>query len=319
MICDYCRTTNSETDHRCRRCQRRLGSFATMASASKSSYPVSRQATAVAYQPDYEPVAKVQAAKAPVFESIKGDRPAGSPSTPAHQEAMQSVMFAIRNATKIVSIDGSSDATQKTAAAAKVTATKTRTSSPPAPAFHQGVLDIFNQPNNDFRQVKSEVRRQIYCEDRVCSIQHRAAAAAVDFSFIVLSMALFAFPFVYGGGEVSLDNPLNKIMFGALFVIIPLLYKLFWAFAGADSPGAVIVGLRLTDFDGRRPGRAVRIHRVVWSGVSTFSAFLGVAWILFDEESLSWHDHITRTFLTAERVKAGRAANTGRLVDAWVN
>lgn len=317
MICDYCRTTNSETDHRCRRCQRRLGSFATMASASTSSYPVSRQATAVAYQTEYEPVAKVQAAKAPVFESIRGDRPAGSPSTPAHQEAMQSVMFAIRNAAKIVSIDGSSDAPQKSAAAPKATNVKAKTA--PAQVFHQGVLDIFDQPNNDFRQVKSEVRRQIYCQDRVSSMQHRAAAAAVDFSFIVLSMALFAFPFVYGGGDVSFDIPMNRIMFGAVFLMIPLLYKLFWAFAGADSPGAVLVGLRLTDFDGRRPGRAVRMHRVVWSGVSTFSALLGIAWILFDEESLSWHDHITRTFLTAEGLKSRQSGNTNRLVDTWVN
>ena len=225
-------------------------------------------------------------------------------------------MFAIRNATKIVSIDGSTDTVSKPAskpAAPKSVKTKSQSN------FQQEVLDLI-ESKNDFRQVQPGARTQSFCKYRVATENHRAAAAVVDFALILLSMALFASVFVYCGGEIAFDAPIEKIVFGSLGILIPFLYKLYWAVAGTDTPGAVILGLHLTDFDGRRPTRSVRIHRIVWSGVSTCSAFLGIAWILFDEESLSWHDHITQTYLTAQTYSGAEpAARNSRMVNAWAN
>jgi uncharacterized RDD family membrane protein YckC len=56
------------------------------------------------------------------------------------------------------------------------------------------------------------------------------------------------------------------------------------------------VQLRLINFDGNRPSREERLLRVLVSIVSFASLGVGLLWCLFDEEKLTWHDHITKTF-----------------------
>jgi hypothetical protein len=52
------------------------------------------------------------------------------------------------------------------------------------------------------------------------------------------------------------------------------------------------------DFDGRRPDREQRGVRQVAGLLSLLSAGLGLVWALVDEEKLTWHDHISKTFPT---------------------
>jgi uncharacterized RDD family membrane protein YckC len=56
--------------------------------------------------------------------------------------------------------------------------------------------------------------------------------------------------------------------------------------------------LRLLNFDGRPPTREQRMLRLGASFLSVLSAGLGLLWALVDEESLTWHDHISQTFPT---------------------
>jgi uncharacterized RDD family membrane protein YckC len=58
-------------------------------------------------------------------------------------------------------------------------------------------------------------------------------------------------------------------------------------------------GLRLVDFDGRKPHRDARLLRQAAGFLSLCSLGLGLVWALVDEESLTWHDHISKTFPTA--------------------
>ncbi len=290
MICEYCRTLNSETEHRCRRCQRRLGAAVT--AYASNSYPVIREATARKYEMvvDREPVAAVAVAnRAPAFESFHGER-----------SKEQSLSFPVqgslfgRDGLKVVTIDGresTAPATKKRTYAAKRPAGET---------FDQGVLDFFSAPKMEFRHIGQEVRSAVYCDYRVASVLHRALASVIDGSLILFSIALFAGIFVYGGGEFDFGPMENKLVFGSLLVLLPMIYKLFWAAAAADTPGAQYLGLRLTDFDGRRPKARERVHRVFASALSSLAAGIGLLWVFLDEESLSWQDHISGTFLTAD-------------------
>ena len=70
------------------------------------------------------------------------------------------------------------------------------------------------------------------------------------------------------------------------------------------------LGLRLTDFDGRRPQARERVHRVFASLLSSSAAGIGLFWVFLDEESLSWQDHISGTFLTADEAHRANAVNT---------
>lgn len=289
MICEYCRTLNSETEHRCRRCQRRLGAAVT--AYATNSYPVSRDATARKYDVvvDHEPLAAVGVvSRAPAFETFHGERS----KEQALSFPVQGSLFG-RDGLKVVTIDGRESAapTRKRSYSPKRSSGET---------FDQGVLDFFSAPKMEFRNVGQEVRSAVYCDYRVASVLHRALASVIDISLILFSIALFAGIFAYGGGEFDFGPMENKVVFGSLLVLLPMIYKLFWAAAGADTPGAQYLGLRLTDFDGRRPKARERVHRVFASALSSLAAGIGLLWVFLDEESLSWQDHISGTFLTAD-------------------
>jgi hypothetical protein len=52
-------------------------------------------------------------------------------------------------------------------------------------------------------------------------------------------------------------------------------------------------------FDGQRPSRGQFIGRFVVACLSLAAAGIGLIWGLIDEEKLTWHDHISKTFPTA--------------------
>lgn len=312
MICEYCRTTNAENDHRCRKCQRRLVNYTP--SFSSSSYPVSREATAR----KYEVVLESEPVSAPVavlerdaeFTSFAGGRvEASTASFPVQRR-----LFGAEN-NKLVSIDGS-EASLRTAAPRKRSTAPKRQQ---LETFDQGVLDFFGLPKLEFRELGQEVRSSLYCDYRVATVMHRALAAMVDVCMILFSIALFAGIFVYGGGEFDFGPTENKILFGSLPVILALFYQLFWAFAGAETLGAQYLRLRLTDFDGRSPKAQARVHRVLSNVLSIFASGIGLLWVFLDEETLSWHDHISGTFLTADQTNPlpSRAMSSSTASSAW--
>jgi uncharacterized RDD family membrane protein YckC len=56
--------------------------------------------------------------------------------------------------------------------------------------------------------------------------------------------------------------------------------------------------LRFINFDGSPIDRRERAIRFAAACLSFFSAGLGVLWSLADEEGLTWHDHMSKTFPT---------------------
>ena len=90
-------------------------------------------------------------------------------------------------------------------------------------------------------------------------------------------------------------------MFGAMFLMTGLTYGLVFTWAGTETPGMQWTQLRLTTFDGFPPDRRQRSVRFVASCLSRCTQ-LGLLWSLADEESLAWHDHISRTFPTPREV-----------------
>ena len=148
------------------------------------------------------------------------------------------------------------------------------------------------------REAARPFAETIYCDAPVASVQHRAVATAADVSVILIALGVFLLMFILCGGEVELNRQL-VLLLGGVGAVIGLFYRFLWCLAGGDSPGMRFAGLRLVDFDGRPPDREKRCLRLVASLLSLFSAGLGLVWALVDEESLTWHDHISKTFPTA--------------------
>jgi uncharacterized RDD family membrane protein YckC len=139
----------------------------------------------------------------------------------------------------------------------------------------------------------------IYCDAPVALPGHRLLAAAVDASMVLIGLGLFLLIFFVGGDMVvSRETAPFLIAVGA---VIALFYRSLWYFGNGDTPGMRFAGLRLVDFDGRRPDREQRGMRQVAGLLSLLAAGLGLVWALVDEESLTWHDHISKTFPTPGR------------------
>ena len=154
-----------------------------------------------------------------------------------------------------------------------------------------------------FQEPAAEVRVQpgetIDCDAPVAAPTHRLVASAVDGSLILVGVGVFLAIFFLSGGQVALDRQAFSFIIGVT-AVIALFYRALWCLANGDSPGMRFAGLRLVDFDGRRPDREQRGIRQVASLLSLLSAGLGLVWALVDEENLTWHDHISKTFPTTQ-------------------
>jgi uncharacterized RDD family membrane protein YckC len=138
----------------------------------------------------------------------------------------------------------------------------------------------------------------IYCDAPVASPQHRLVAAAVDAAVVLIALGVFLGMFVLCGGQMDLNRQMVMLLAG-VGAVIGLFYHFLWCLADGDTPGMRFAGLRLVDFDGRTPDREKRSVRMAAALLSLLSAGLGLVWALVDEENLTWHDHISKTFPTA--------------------
>lgn len=288
MHCPHCRAVNEKAEERCVHCGRRLHGGAPGPFPIRSSSPTSAAATAPALDPFADvPPAPAQPLEAPNYQpSLFRDGTAGSkvipiptltPLHPYHRDTARSA--------------------------------PQRRTSPRSPAnlrpqhrrsdHQQGHL----QQSLGFHDSPAEVRVQpgesIDCDAPVAAPTHRLVAAAVDGSLIVVAVGVFLGIFLVSGGQVSLDRQALSF-FAGVAAVISLFYRALWCLANGDSPGMRFAGLRLMDFDGRRPDREQRAVRQVASLLSLLSAGLGLVWALVDEENLTWHDHISKTFPTTQ-------------------
>jgi uncharacterized RDD family membrane protein YckC len=164
----------------------------------------------------------------------------------------------------------------------------------------QGMLDFLPQAPAKPRQLGTTVEAVIYCEAPVATTLHRAVAAALDWSMVLIGYGLFLTAFHLMGGEFALTKS-NVVVFGAMFLLIGFTYGLLFSLAGAETPGMRWTQLRLTTFDGFPPEPRQRLVRFAAASL-TRCTLLGLLWSLADEESLAWQDHISRTFPTPREV-----------------
>jgi uncharacterized RDD family membrane protein YckC len=137
----------------------------------------------------------------------------------------------------------------------------------------------------------------IYCDAPVAHVEHRLLAAGIDAGIVFASLGVFAGVFFFAGGHWE-QNPAAWAAGAVIAALITMVYQLFWALSNGDSAGLRIAELELVNFDGRRPDRGERLARILASWLSFLPGGLGLFWSLVDEETLTWHDHISKTFPT---------------------
>jgi len=280
--CRYCQAVNDGEERRCVRCGRRLHLAAPR--PAPDVYPSSASSYAAT-------------ATAPAFETFPGGAPVPEiPQEPKEaQRVRQPSLFPpSAGGSKVIPIPTLTPlGTDR-----RENSRQRRTNRPPAPPRErtphlQTALD-FHSSAGQMLPVQMDV---IVCDAPVAIPAHRMIAAAVDLSAILVAVGIFLAVFYIGGGQMVFSKQTTPFLIGVALAI-GVFYRFIWVQANCDTPGMRFANLKLVDFDGRDPTREQRGKRQIAGLLSLLSAGLGLVWAMVDEESLTWHDHISKTFPT---------------------
>ena len=269
MECRYCQAWNEADEHRCCHCGRRLRPAA--ARPAPDTYPINTS-PAPALSELYEPLAEtsIRVAERPQPEGIVYQRSLFRevpqviplPKPVSNQDSRVSVPKAVR--------------------------------APRSRRVSENQQSLKFIPPNP-RASKTAAEPVIYCDAPVALPVHRIMATALDWSMIVAALGAFLLTFHLFGGDVVL-NKHTIPLFGGITLVLGLFYHFLFCISGGDTAGMHWAQLRLLNFDGQLPDREQRAYRLLGTCVSLLAAGLGLVWALVDEESLTWHDHMSKTF-----------------------
>lgn len=266
--CHYCRARNEADDHRCQRCGRRLG--------ESGSFPVSTSALAPDLRSQPQPAAKSTPAFGP--QIVPPPARAGVRSDVAYQASL----FGPQEVSRAVEEPSARKPVPNPAPRVR----RDRTA--------QQSLDFTSQTSGA-RTLKNSVDAAIYCNARAALTAHRVMAAVIDSSIGVIALAVFFLSARLTGYEMDWSKQTLPLYIG-IALVLTLFYKALYCVANGDTPGVRWTGLRLLNFDGHMPTRRQRFHRLAGGCISVIAAGLGLLWALCDEEHLTWHDHMSKTF-----------------------
>lgn len=158
---------------------------------------------------------------------------------------------------------------------------------PPAPALG-GIMIEPVQAEAPEKRLGIDVPLQI------APWRRRVAAAVVDGAIIVSACVLFGCIFWKIAAVRPPEIQLLSLAAATMAVFWAVYEYLLIVYSGS-TPGLHAAGLELTRFDGSSTTRSLRRWRIFASYLSALSLALGYAWAFLDEDSLCWHDRITRT------------------------
>ena len=131
----------------------------------------------------------------------------------------------------------------------------------------------------------------------VAPMGQRVFAALVD--ALIVAAAAVVFMAVVLREVPAPDTKLGYMLVAALPVALWAIYEYLFLVHCAGTPGMRVTHLAVRSFDREPVGRRVRRARALAWMLSAFPLGLGIVWALLDEDTLCWHDRITRTYLVA--------------------
>jgi uncharacterized RDD family membrane protein YckC len=282
MHCPYCGCSNGEDEHRCRRCGRRLQALPSLV------YPVENSAAVRAPDPE---------AASPAAE------PAPAEPRPAPRVApRQAPLFGAAERPNIIPFETIapervSDRLRQQTRARRAAAPRQPSARPEA-AGQQNLFPPAAATRQPAAPRQSAVpRTAVRDEAAIAPVAVRLQAAAADAGICAIGLALAAVTFQVMGGRFAFARSTALFWAGAAGAMV-MFYHAFWSILGRETLGMRGCGLRVLTFDGHPPAWKQRVARLLAGCLGIGALGLGVLWTLTDEETLAWHDHITKTFPT---------------------
>jgi uncharacterized RDD family membrane protein YckC len=113
-----------------------------------------------------------------------------------------------------------------------------------------------------------------------------------------LAFAYGGFLALFGslGGQFTFSKLSGTICFFTFAFVYLQYFGLFTVFGGT-TPGMMIRGLQVASFSGDVPTPRQYLLRATGYVLSAGTLFLGFLWAMWDEDALTWHDRLSRTYL----------------------
>lgn len=160
-------------------------------------------------------------------------------------------------------------------------------------------LEVIEMPlvQSSFDFTAEEDAETLLALRRIAPLEARLQAGLVDAGLILGASAAFFALFALLGGGLSLGRRDLLIYFLVAFSLASLYLGLF-TLLGGRTPGMRASGLTVLTFEGQPLTPQHALWRAFGYIVSTGALLLGFLWAAVDERQLTWHDLISRTFLT---------------------
>ena len=130
----------------------------------------------------------------------------------------------------------------------------------------------------------------------VASIEERRLAGLVDAGCLLFAYGAFLTLFGSLGGQFTFSK-LSAAVSVATFVIVYLQYFTLFTVFGGTTPGMMLRGLHVVSFCGETATPRQMLWRSLGYMLSAGTFFMGFLWALWDEDGLTWHDRLSRTYL----------------------
>ena len=130
----------------------------------------------------------------------------------------------------------------------------------------------------------------------VASLEERRFAAAIDLACLLFAYGGFLALFGSLGGQFTLSK-LSAAVYGVSFAIVYLQYFALFTIFGGTTPGMMFRGLQVASFTGDPPTPRQMLLRSAGYVLSAGTFFLGFFAAWWDEDALTWHDRLSRTYL----------------------
>ena len=147
----------------------------------------------------------------------------------------------------------------------------------------------------------------------VAPMEDRRLAGVIDAACLLFACGGFLALFGSLGGQFTLSK-LNAAVCVAAVAVVYLQYFALFTVFGGTTPGMMLRGLQVVSFSGEAPTPRQMLLRSVGYLLSAGTCFLGFMWAVWDEDALTWHDRISKTYLSSAEtyadVESRRVAHT---------
>lgn len=164
-------------------------------------------------------------------------------------------------------------------------------------------IDVSSRPNlngqiqTQLAQGEAESQPGLY---PVAPFDDRRLAGLIDFFCLAFAYGGFLGLFGSLGGHFTLSK-LSAAVCVATFAVVYMQYFALFTIFGGTTPGMMMRGLQVVGFLGEPPTPKQMMLRSVGYLLSAGTFFLGFLWAMWDSDELTWHDRLSRTYLSVEQ------------------